>query len=456
MLDNVVSSDLESEINYKNDEFYGLYELGMGKYINSIRDCNRILNAFSMRYYSLKKNVYVSDLLALTVLSLYERSIYLYIVQHTNIFMGLSDEGILSLKMEEADDVLKNKIYKNVSDEFHNNVRYIICKLFPKFSELIGGNSYSKEHSYKNYRVCFDDFFDRYFEFDLDESDTTLYEAKKLINDMDENEAKEFIEQKYNVYGLDKLVGQLSILLSLDGANTIFLNYKQADKLIMALYTAKMKYEYVSGRPTIAYKWELLNIIVSNLVTFQEISYEQYIDLIKSLLQRRSLDMNVVTDIILCCSLGGEWVKFLNINYKPSNQIIKDDDMEEIKNIYFNRTEIWIKEIIEKDKDIDIRNINPNMIRLIYKYYIENINELFKNVDSHYEMYIINVLLLLILFNRVENGADRITYWPKEIEINDFKNRIESIVKSGKITLSDYNRTVVDRFITGQIVCASI
>ncbi|MDY3739559.1 MAG: P-loop NTPase fold protein [Selenomonadaceae bacterium] len=111
MLDNVVSDDLEGEINYKNDEFYGLYKLGIEKYINSIRDCNRILNAFSMRYYSLKKNVNVSDLLALTVLSLYERSTYVYIAQHANIFMGLSDEGMLSLKLEDADDILKNKIY---------------------------------------------------------------------------------------------------------------------------------------------------------------------------------------------------------------------------------------------------------------------------------------------------------------------------------------------------------
>ena len=143
MLDNVVSDDLEGEINYKNDEFYGLYKLGIEKYINSIRDCNRILNAFSMRYYSLKRNVNVSDLLALTVLSLYERSTYVYIAQHANIFMGLSDEGMLSLKLEDADDILKNKIYKNVSDEFYNNVRYIICKLFPNFSKLIGGSSYS-------------------------------------------------------------------------------------------------------------------------------------------------------------------------------------------------------------------------------------------------------------------------------------------------------------------------
>lgn len=68
----MVSSDLEGEINYKNDEFYGLYELGIEKYINSIRDCNRIINAFSLRYYSLKNNVYILDLLALTILSLYE------------------------------------------------------------------------------------------------------------------------------------------------------------------------------------------------------------------------------------------------------------------------------------------------------------------------------------------------------------------------------------------------
>lgn len=457
MLDNVVSSDLKDETDYKNNDFYELYELGIGKYINSIRDCNRIINAFSMRYYSLRHNVYISDLLALTVLSLYERSVYVYISKHTNIFMGISDGGILPLKQEDAEDVLKNKIYKYVLDEFHSNVKHIICKLFPEFSRSIGKSSYSKEYSYKNYRVCFDDFFDRYFEFDLDESDTSHYEAEKLIKDMNENDAKKFIEQKYKVYGLQKLVGQIGVILFVDNHDVLYLSHEQAGKLIIALYTSEMNYEYVSGRPTVAHKWDALKAIIDNLITFQGIDYEQYIGLIKSLIQDRNLDIYSITDIVLCCSLGEEWINFLNISSANNKHIIEGNDMKEIQYMYFKRTKIWIKELLEKDKEIDINDITNycfNIIKLIYKYDIEDTNKLFENIDSHYGLYIINILLFIIGINRVENGNnnDIITYWPKGIEINNFKNRIESIMNSGEIILSDYNRGVVDSFITGQII----
>lgn len=101
-------------------------------YLRSIRDCNRVLNAFQVRYLICSQFCTVDDLLCIVVLSIFEPKLISYIIDHPN-------EVYPEISNQEKDSSGKNfRIYQ---EEFKRRAHCtddalrVLAALFPRFAQ---------------------------------------------------------------------------------------------------------------------------------------------------------------------------------------------------------------------------------------------------------------------------------------------------------------------------------
>lgn len=151
-------------------------------FISTIRDVNRLLNLLQYKFCGIPSDVDFSDMVAISVIELFQPNIYKWVKQNKNILVGIATgESLLEKKdthekcKERYTAIIEKLVNGTKSEEEKNdnvkNTMLSLTTLFPPFAKKIGqyytliDSNESRKHNY----IYNEDKFDRYFSLDIDD-----------------------------------------------------------------------------------------------------------------------------------------------------------------------------------------------------------------------------------------------------------------------------------------------
>lgn len=152
------------------------------EYIKNIRDCNRICNAFSMKYLLCGEECNVGDLLAITVIELYEANVFEDVKNHKFYMLGQDNHGLMGTdtKLIKA---FASELFSKANPKKKDTVINLICNMFPRFHECIkmpnvmtsgAGESNSD-------KICSEEGFDKYFALSIKKNEVPINEVVDFL-----------------------------------------------------------------------------------------------------------------------------------------------------------------------------------------------------------------------------------------------------------------------------------
>lgn len=407
------------------DNYYwgNIFNSGMDKCFENIRDVKRFMNIFNFGFTSIKEEVNTVDFLAITAIQVFIPELYDQLQKNRGLFvsenvrfpytinnLGLNDE---KTKYEE--------IIKMIPKNLTNEIIKILRRMFPKIIYIENENSFHYSDSSINEwllkkNICHPDKFDTYFKLRLTSGDISNKEIYMIINTSSEfnvlldkirklNETKKlsyFMSYLYadiDEIDIDKLKIILKVFLTIGDE---FIN---VDRIFFVLTIAIIR--------RIKDKDELLNLLVE-------------------------IFKNNCTGFQICCEL----IYFFLAEHKQDStitvdlRILKEDNIEDLKSS--------ISESMKKSAENKSLLENPNLHNLLYNWKVWG-NE------NDYDTFISEILsddALIIKFvtqfsHTVQSfGATDVvgktTYDLKYnslkdlVDVNEFVERIHFIIDSDK------------------------
>lgn len=184
-------------------------------YINTLRDINRVINVFQFKYYALKEETCLADLLALTTIEVLEPDLYKWIrgnkhnlckFQLSKPYIGEKKPDYMTIYTDEFQSLGLN-VDKSIKST---------ATLFQSFNDDINkfySNHESELELRRQKRIAHPEKFDLYFSFDLDSVKVSKAEIENIINKYDKDSLRETIKSiifSGNIkYLLDELISMV-------------------------------------------------------------------------------------------------------------------------------------------------------------------------------------------------------------------------------------------------------
>lgn len=152
------------------------------EYIKNIRDCNRICNAFSMKYLLCGEECDVGDLLAITVIELYEANVFEDLKNHKFYMLGKDNLGQM-VKDTKWIQEFRDKLFSKVNLKKRDFVGGLIYNMFPRFCDLVEEpNVMPSGHRESNSdRICSEESFDKYFALSIKKNEVPINEVVDFL-----------------------------------------------------------------------------------------------------------------------------------------------------------------------------------------------------------------------------------------------------------------------------------
>lgn len=177
--------DINPVTNFDRDYWEIIFPNCISQYLHSMRDVNRILNAFKFKYGLMREETNCVDLLAMTVLQVSAPTIYNWIYNNDEILTGcLSTAG--SISSQEQKQIKKDYLdkFEEVYPKNPALMLKVLQSLFPKFSWRTGGYTFchdsEEELRYKG-KIASKDRIKRYFHLSLEDIVFTKDQIKQVV-----------------------------------------------------------------------------------------------------------------------------------------------------------------------------------------------------------------------------------------------------------------------------------
>ena len=184
-----------------------LFYYGISKYIVSIRDVNRFVNVFSLKYCLLKDEVDFVDLLGITALQVFEPYVYTKLPYYADTLCGSLDPFDYRYRQTEEKKIRESIEQLITADEQvsnHEAVKNIVSLLFPKAGQAIQNHFLTFAYDHRKYlaesKVASAQCYKRYFSLSLEDDAISTSIINRLFNSAEVTEVKETI-QKCNSSG---------------------------------------------------------------------------------------------------------------------------------------------------------------------------------------------------------------------------------------------------------------
>lgn len=185
---------LDSILQMEDDDFDELhwsktYYSGIDPLIENLRDINRIINAFSLKYALVKDDVNFVDLLGITVLQIYAKDVF-DILPNQVEFLTSSYYSIDSFRSKETDKSIES-ILKYIPEDRSDTIEALLVELFPiinRLSNKFGGYYSANDTNVVLKRISDKLYFDNYFKLSLITSTVSSSEVRRFLFDADARE----------------------------------------------------------------------------------------------------------------------------------------------------------------------------------------------------------------------------------------------------------------------------
>lgn len=179
----------KNNIDSKWDDVYwgNVYHSGIKYFFKTIRGINRYLNSLFFHFNLVKGEVNTIDFLAITAIQIFLPDLYYSIRGNKDLF---SSSLNLSFKNEkqEIENIKTDieNIINSIETEIinRNNLKDLLKALFPKLETAFGNINYSnfEEAWSKDFRICSEKFFDRYFHLAVPVDQISQKEIKIILS----------------------------------------------------------------------------------------------------------------------------------------------------------------------------------------------------------------------------------------------------------------------------------
>ena len=183
---------------FDNDYWGRVFHNCIAYFIKSIRDINRIINVYRLKYGLMHNETNCVDLLVITILQIYAPRIASWISMNNTTLTGSisSAGGTTGMKQKEQRDQYYD-LFKSIYPTNPDLMLDIIQTLFPRFGWKTGGYNYSNdtdEELRRKQRIAHSKCFDYYFNLSLEDIIITKEEMLSTIYDMNDITLRNYLD----------------------------------------------------------------------------------------------------------------------------------------------------------------------------------------------------------------------------------------------------------------------
>lgn len=344
-LDEILETKKEAEF---NQEHWGqIYKTCIEPYIITIRDVNRVINAFRFKYDMVWNEVDFADMLGITSLEVLQPELLKWIVRHKSSICGGSYD-YNGVAWGEQDRKKKEYIQEleKIGVEGEKAVE-AIAALFPKFDkeinhhyEVIKGNELRG-----HLRVACAERFNLYFDFNVDAVVIPRSVVKQSISFMSEDELQQFVDE------IDRQGNIIDYLEELKG-NISEIPYERIGLFLKTLYKHKTRFRGEKGLVYLSlsaesYAESCIYSLIEQLKTTEEL-YRIYIEIIET--------GNIEMLRGICCDIyrvEAGYGRLPDAEIDSRRQLLSVEELENVEKAFVHR----LKELAGKDRIFEAKSL---------------------------------------------------------------------------------------------------
>lgn len=182
-LDTIFINRLNMSINIQNEEydnsyFSEIYNNGLGKNFENLRDIERYMNVFNLGVNLAIEELNIIDYIAITLIKVFEPNLYEYIKNNKEYFSGIKFDEFLPKNKKEILTELE-EIYEKLKKLEKRKVKRLMEAIFPKLGEINYAESFINVWG-KARRIATPVYFESYFKLDFPEDEIKKSEIKSF------------------------------------------------------------------------------------------------------------------------------------------------------------------------------------------------------------------------------------------------------------------------------------
>ena len=182
-LDKIFINRLNISINipdeeYDNSYFSEIYNNGLGKNFENLRDIERYMNVFNLGVNLAIEELNIIDYIAITLIKVFEPNLYEYIKNNKEYFSGTKFDKFLNKDKKEILTELE-EIYEKLKKLEKRKVKRMMEVIFPKLGEMNYAEGFINVWG-KARRIATPVYFESYFKLDFPEDEIKKSEIKNF------------------------------------------------------------------------------------------------------------------------------------------------------------------------------------------------------------------------------------------------------------------------------------
>ena len=224
-LDTIFINRLNMSINIPNEEydnsyFSEIYNNGLGKNFENLRDIERYMNVFNLGVHLAIEELNIIDYIAITLIKVFEPNLYEYIKNNKEYFSGIKFDEFLPKNKKEILTELE-EIYEKLKKLEKRKVKRLMEAIFPKLGEMNYAEGFINVWG-KVRRIATPVYFESYFKLDFPEDEIKKSEIKSfkkfsteedLINIFNINNKKKIRFLEIILEEIEKITDEKAIIL---------------------------------------------------------------------------------------------------------------------------------------------------------------------------------------------------------------------------------------------------
>ena len=224
-LDTIFINRLNMSINIPNEEydnsyFSEIYNNGLGKNFENLRDIERYMNVFNLGVHLAIEELNIIDYIAITLIKVFEPNLYEYIKNNKEYFSGIKFDEFLPKNKKEILTELE-EIYEKLKKLEKRKVKRLMEAIFPKLGEMNYAEGFINVWG-KARRIATPVYFESYFRLDFPEDEIKKSEIKNfkkfsteedLINIFNINNKKKIRFLEIILEEIEKITDEKAIIL---------------------------------------------------------------------------------------------------------------------------------------------------------------------------------------------------------------------------------------------------
>ena len=336
-----------------SDRFHSLYSHSFQYYVHTMRDCIRVINSFEMKYLCIGMDCDMTDLFAMTILELYESKVYHFMQWNKLAFLNLKFSGMSTPADPQKEMEIGERVLPLILNEDKEAAQFLIGELFPSFAAAAKWSTKHMIPSNKagSRRICFEEYFDRYFELTLHPTEITLEVTKDVLNQLCSSIT---LDQKIQILTSIWDAGQTAAFFFQSGEimekNWLVLEPPIAEN-ITGLFEALTK--IFSKLPNQERKFDHRRYFVESLFKYLSklpvVNHGECQSLFNAIFQDSNISLSMLFYILYACSVGQGWVW-----NREGEQIIAASIFEGAEKIFYDRilNELQKEEVFFRENEI--------------------------------------------------------------------------------------------------------